>query len=193
MSEDQTNLKGNQSWIFTGRTDAEAEASILWPPDAKSRLFGKDRDAGKDWGQEKKGATDNEMAGWHHQLNGHVFQQTPGDSEGEGSQVCCSPRGCKVRHDWMIARHNPYILKFFHVALIYVIFSFLRNEYSFQLSILPWETLVSELSTWPSAEELMLLNCGVGEGSWESFGLQGDPTSPFWRRSALGFLGKEWC
>ena len=86
---------------------------------------------------------------WHHQLNGHVFQQTPGDSEWEGSLVCCSPWGRKVRHNWVTAQHNPYILKSLHLALIYVIFSFLRNEYSFQLSILPWETSVSELSTWP--------------------------------------------
>ena len=63
--------KGNQSWIFIGRTDVEAETPILWPPDAKSWLIGKDHDAGKDWGQEEKGMTEDEMVGWHHQLNGH--------------------------------------------------------------------------------------------------------------------------
>ena len=67
------NPKGNQSWISIGRTDAEAEALILWPPDAKSQLFGKDSDAGKDWGQEEKGTTGNEMVGWHHRINGHEF------------------------------------------------------------------------------------------------------------------------
>ena len=67
------NPKGNQSWIFIGRTDTEAESSILWPPDEKSRLFGKDPDAGKDWGQEEKGMTDDEMVGWHYWLNGHEF------------------------------------------------------------------------------------------------------------------------
>ena len=67
------NPKGNQPWIFIGRTDAEAEAPILWPPDAKNRFIGKDPDAGKDWGQEEKGVTKNEMVGWHHQLNGHKF------------------------------------------------------------------------------------------------------------------------
>ena len=84
------NLKGNQSWIFTGRTDAEAEALILWPPDAKNWLIWKDPDAGKDWRQEK-GMTVDEIVGWHHQLNGHEFEQTLGDDEGQGSLVCCSP------------------------------------------------------------------------------------------------------
>ena len=84
------NPKGNQSWIFIGRTDAEAP--ILWLPDAKSQLMGKDPDAEKDWRQEK-GTTKDEMVGWHHWLNGHKFEQTPGDSEGQGSLVCCSPWG----------------------------------------------------------------------------------------------------
>ena len=90
------NPKGNQPWIFIGRTDAEAEAPILWPPDAKSQLIGKDPDAGKDWGQEEvKRVTENEMVRWHHKLSGHEFEQTPGDSEGQGRLVCCSPWGCK--------------------------------------------------------------------------------------------------
>ena len=76
------NPKGSQPWIFIGRTDAEGEAPILWPPDDKSRLIGKDPDAGKDWGQEEKGMTEDEMVGWLHWLNGHEFEQTPGDSEG---------------------------------------------------------------------------------------------------------------
>ena len=87
--------KGSEAWIFTGRTDAEAEAPILWPPDAKSRLIGKDLDAGKDLGQKEKGVTEDETAGWHHQLNGHESEQTPGDSEGQGSPTCCRPWGCK--------------------------------------------------------------------------------------------------
>ena len=70
--------KGNQSWILIGRTDAEAEASILWPPDAKSWLISKDSDAGKDWRQEEKGTTEDKMVGWHHQLNGYEFAQAPG-------------------------------------------------------------------------------------------------------------------
>ena len=87
--------KGNQPWIFIGRTDAEVEAPILWPPDAKSRLVGRDPDAGKDWGQKEKGATEDEIIGWHHWLNGHEFEQTPGDSEGQESLACCSPWGDK--------------------------------------------------------------------------------------------------
>ena len=78
------NPKGNQSWIFIGRTDAEAEAPMLWPPDLNSWLTGKDPDVGKDWGQEEKGATVDEMVGWHHRLNGHEFEQTLGVSEGKG-------------------------------------------------------------------------------------------------------------
>ena len=87
--------KGNQSWIFIGWTDAEAEALILWPPDAKNWLTGKDPDAGKDWRQEEKGTTENEMAGWHHRLNGHEFEQARGVFDGQGSLACCSPWGCK--------------------------------------------------------------------------------------------------
>ena len=83
--------KGNQSWIFIGRTDAEAETPILWPPDAKSWLIGKDPDAGKDWGQEEKGMTEDEMVGWHHWLNGHEFGWTLGVGDGQGGLVCCSP------------------------------------------------------------------------------------------------------
>ena len=74
--------KGNRPWIFIGKIDAEAEAPILWPPDVKCQIIGKDPDAGKDWGQEEKGVTEDEMVGWHHQYNGHEFEQTLGDSEG---------------------------------------------------------------------------------------------------------------
>ena len=78
--------KGNQSWKFTGRTDAEAETPVLWPPDVKNWLIGKDPDAGKDWGREEKGMTEDEMVGWHHRLNGHEFKQSQGDEgEGQGS------------------------------------------------------------------------------------------------------------
>ena len=82
--------KGHQSWIFIGRTDAKAAAPVLWPPDAKSQLIGKDPDAGKDWGQKEKGTTEDEMVEWCHQFNGHEFEQIPGDNEGQGSLACCS-------------------------------------------------------------------------------------------------------
>ena len=94
------NLKGNQSWIFIGRTDAEAKAPVLWPPDAKNWLIGKDPDAGKDWRQNKR-VTEDEMVEWHHWFNGHEFKQTPGGYEGQGSLAWCSPWGHRVRHDWV--------------------------------------------------------------------------------------------
>ena len=88
--------KGNQSWIFIeGWMSAEAEALILWPPDAKSWLTGKDPDAGKVWGQEEKGTTEDEMAGWHQRLNGHEFGWTLGVGDGQGGLVCCNSWGCK--------------------------------------------------------------------------------------------------
>ena len=83
----RVNPKGNQPSLFPGRTDAEAR--VLWPPDVNHWLTGKDPDAGKDWGQEEKGATEDEMVGWHPWLNGHEFEQTPADSEVQGSLVCC--------------------------------------------------------------------------------------------------------
>ena len=87
------NPKGNQSWIFIGRIDAEAP--ILWPPDVKNWLTGKYPDAGKDWRQEEKGMTEDEMVGWHHQLDGHEFEQVLGVGDGQGSLVCYHPLGHK--------------------------------------------------------------------------------------------------
>ena len=87
--------KGNQSWIFIGKTDAKAEAPILWPPHAKNWLTGKDPDPGKDQRQEEKGITEGEIVGWHHQLDGHEFEQAPGVGDGQRSLVCCSPWGRK--------------------------------------------------------------------------------------------------
>ena len=89
------NAKGNQSWIFIGRTDAEAETPILWLSDAKNWLIGKDSDAGKDWRQEKKGLTEDKMIRWHHGLNGHEFEQDQGVGDGQRSLGCCSPWGRK--------------------------------------------------------------------------------------------------
>ena len=87
--------KGDQSWVFIGRTDVEAETPILWTCHAKSWLIGKDPDAGKDWGQEEKGMTENEMVGWHHRLKGHGFGWTRGVGDGQGGLVCCSSWGHK--------------------------------------------------------------------------------------------------
>ena len=87
--------KGDQSWVFFGRNDAKAETPVLWPPHAKSWLIGKDSDAGRDWGQEEKGTTEDEMAGWHHRLDGHGFGWTPGVGDGLGGLACCSSWGRK--------------------------------------------------------------------------------------------------
>ena len=87
--------KGNKSWIFIGKTNTEAETPILWPPDVKNWLTGKNPDAGKDWRQEEKGTTEDKMVGWHHQLDGHELEQALGVGDGQGSLVCCSPWGHK--------------------------------------------------------------------------------------------------
>ena len=89
------NPQGNQSWIFIGRTDVDAEAPMLWPPDAKNWLIGKDPDAGKDWRQEEKGTIEDEMVGWYHWLDGHESEQAPWVGDGQGGLACCSPWGCK--------------------------------------------------------------------------------------------------
>ena len=95
--------KGNQSWMFIGRTDAEAETPIIWPPDVKNWLIWKHPDAGKDWRQEEKGMTEDEMVGWHHLLNGQEFEQALGVGDGQGGLVWCSPWGHKDSDmtDWL--------------------------------------------------------------------------------------------
>ena len=87
--------KGDQSWVFIGRPDAKAETAILWPPHVKSWLIGKDPDAGRDWGQKEKGTTEDEMAGWHHQLDGRESEWTPGVGDGQGGLACCDSWGRK--------------------------------------------------------------------------------------------------
>ena len=91
--------KGNQSWIFIERTDDEIEATILWPPDVKNWLIGKDPQS-KDWMWEEKGMTEDEVVGWHHQFDGHEFEQALGVGNGKGSLACCSSWGHRVGHDW---------------------------------------------------------------------------------------------
>ena len=87
--------KGDQCWVFIERTDAETETPVLWPPHAKSWLIGKDPDAGRDWGQEEKGTTEDQMAGWHHRLDAHEFRWTPGVGDGQGGLACCGSWGRK--------------------------------------------------------------------------------------------------
>ena len=92
--------EGDQSWVFIGRTDVEAETPVLWPPDAKSWLIWKDPDARKDWVQEEKRTTEVKMVGWHHWFDGHEYEYTPGVGDAQGSLGCCGSWGRRVRHDW---------------------------------------------------------------------------------------------
>ena len=111
------NPKGNQSWIFIGRTDAEGETPTLWPPDGKNWLIGKDPDVGKDWRQDEEGVTEDEMAGWHHQLNGHEFEQALEDSEGQGS-LACSIHGVTKHRTWLSDWTELSLYRYFHFVPI---------------------------------------------------------------------------
>ena len=115
--------KGDQSWVFIGRTNVEAEMPILWPPDVKSWFIWKDPDAGKDWGQEEKWTTEDEMAGWHHLLNGHEFGWTPGIGDGQGGLMCCSWWGHKESDmteqvNWTEYSFLKYILSDIKLAIL---------------------------------------------------------------------------
>ena len=114
------NPKGNQSWMFIGRTDAEAP--ILWPPDLKNWLIGKDPDAGKDWRQEERGTTENEMVGWQHQLDGHEFEQAPGTDDGQGKCGVLQSMGLqRIGHDWAtkfeLVQSNPEFYTFIYLCV----------------------------------------------------------------------------
>ena len=108
--------EGDQSWVFFGRTYAKAETPVLWPPHVKSWLIGKDSDAGRDWGQEKKGTTEDEMAGWHHRLDAHEFEWTPGVGDGQGGLACCNSWGLKESDT--TEQLNWTELKSFSIAVI---------------------------------------------------------------------------
>ena len=117
--------KGNQPWIFIGRTDAEADDPILWPPDVKTWLIGKDPDTGKDWGQEEKGMTENEMIGWCQWLNGHGFVWTLGVDDGQGGLVCCGSWGHKEFNttkwlNWTISNCFKYISSTLNIYAFYI-------------------------------------------------------------------------
>ena len=122
--------KGNQSWVFTGRTNVEAETPILWPPDVKTWCWWKDPDVGKDWGQEEKWTAEDEMAGWHHQLNGHGFGWTPGVGDGQGGLAYCSSwRWAKSRtqlSDWTELNWYLQTLNYFFSSWIPCIKSILK-------------------------------------------------------------------
>ena len=136
--------KGNQSWILIGRTDVEAEAPILWPPDAKSRLIGKEPKAGKDQRQKEKGMTENEMVGWHHWLDGHEYEESLGVGDGRGSLACCSPWRHRVRHDWVTELNwtDDFLQQCFTIfsvqvfCLHFMLFHTIINENIFLISFL---------------------------------------------------------
>ena len=145
--------KGNQPWIFIGRTDAEAEAPILWPPNMKSWLPGKAPDAGKDWRQEEKGVTEDEMVGWHHWLDGHEFEQTSGDRQ--GSLVCCSPWGCKESDTTWQLNKNTAVSSF---SLLLKCNSFLEVSAESTLFGL-WLQAASFIRQSPRGKSVVLPDC----------------------------------
>ena len=139
------NLKISQPWIFFGRTGAEAEAPIFWPPDVNSELIGKDPDAGKGWGQEEQGTTEDEIVGWHHWLSGHEFEQTLGDSEGQGSLAYSSPWDWKeLEHNLVTKQVLPF--KMSDVSLISFLY---RWSAAFSLELIP--------CSWISPYHVMLI------------------------------------
>ena len=124
--------KGDQSWVFIGGTDVEDESPILWPPDVKSWLIWQDPDAGKDWGQEEKGTTEEEMVGWHHQPDGHEFAWTPGVGDGQGGLACCSSWDCKAL-DTTEQLNWTYITE---IKLISTNFEFMKSKYNNRITFL---------------------------------------------------------
>ena len=174
--------EGDQPWDFFGRNDAKAETPVLWPPHAKSWLIGKDSDAGRDWGQEEKGTTEDEMAGWHHWLDGCASEWTLGIGDGQGGLVCCNS-WCHKKLD-TTERLNWTELLLGRRVMINLDSIFISRDITLPTKVCLVKAVVFPVVMWEceswklSAEELMLLNCGVGEDSWESLGLQGDPTNP---------------
>ena len=138
--------KGDKSWVFIGRTDVEAETPILWPPDVKSWLIGKDLDAQKDLRQEEKGMTEDEMVGWHHLLDGHGFGWTLGVGDGQGGLACCGSWGRRVGHDWA-------------TELNYTFYCFMNIQYYFRyFGIFPFQIpLFWKLTVIKRRDELVLL------------------------------------
>jgi len=145
------NPKGNQPWIFIGRTYAEAETPILWPPDVKNWLTGKDPDTGKDWRQEETRTTENEIVGWHHWLDGHEFGQAPGVGDGQGSLGCCSPWGRKESDmaellNWTKLIHHVLFIHWFvsgNLGCSY--FLAIVNNTAMNIGVLMSESLLSVL------------------------------------------------
>ena len=154
--------KGNQSWIFIGRTDGEVETPKFWPPDVKNELLGKDPDTGKDWSQEEKGKTVDEMVGWHHRLDGHESEQAPEVDDGQESLACCSPWGNKESDmteqlNWTELNWRFKILwfsySFIQIPKLISELSFLENSHLSKSTI-----FYSSESSW-KAETAWLFGC----------------------------------
>ena len=162
--------KGDQSWVLIGRTDVEAETPVLWPPDVKSWVTGKDPDSGKDWGQEEKGMTEDEMVGWPHQLDGHGFGWTPGVGDGQGGLVCCGSWGHKESWTELVAqlvKNTPAMQETWGWSLGWE--DPLERGKATQSSILAWRTLWT-YSTWVKKTRTQLSYCHfsllLGELGW---------------------------
>ena len=132
--------KGDQPWMFFGRNDAKAKTPVLWPSHMKSWVIGKDPGAGRDWGQEEKGMTENEMAGWHHWLGGCAFEWTLGGGDGQGVLACCDSWGCKESDttEWLNENHYKGLCKHFIFPVVGVHCSTLNWVHLFYSSILFW-------------------------------------------------------
>ena len=156
--------KGNQSWMFIGRTDAEAETPILWPSDAKNWLVGKDPDAGKDWRQEEKGTTEDEMVGWHHWLYGHEFEQALGVGDGQGSLACSSPWDHKYLDmaEWLNWHHEAqmffmqWLLQSLHGHFLSL---FWNSQCHIFLLLSVWLGASKKWRTWDPAPDLLNQIC----------------------------------
>ena len=131
--------EGDQPWVFFGGNDAKAETPVLWPPHAKSWLIGKDSDAGKDWGQEEKGMTEDEMTGWHHRLDEHEFEWTPGAGDGQGGLACCDSWGHRVGHDW-VTELNWRLHFWYHwfCRSVAVFATGKESKFTFQVQLYEW-------------------------------------------------------
>ena len=148
--------KGDQPWVFFGRTDAKAETPILWPPDTKSWLIGKNSDAGRDRGQEEKGTTEDEMVGWHHQLDGHEFEWTPGVGDAQRGLACCNSRGCKESDttEWLNwtelnLSNKPYSLVVVKITKVHPYNSIISGSLPLPGHL---EDYISQLPAWARGE-----------------------------------------
>ena len=152
----QYNPKGNKSWIFIGRTDAEAETPILGPPDAKNWLIGKDPNAGKDWGQEEKVTTEDEMVGWHHWLDVPEFAKSLGVGDGQGSLMCCSAYSWTGLSDWTglcVCIYMPHHFKTYLFRLCWVFLAawglaLVGASWCYSVSCCAWASPGSGFSLW---------------------------------------------